>query len=601
MTDRLIRFLTSMKLAVTLLVMLALASVIGTIVPQNLPFNEYIVRFGPFWAELFAKLGVFHVYSSAWFTTLLLFLVFSLSLCFSEQLGAFFRQRKSQPSLPIHAGKRLHCRLSLNQMSRWLRTQGFKTRCDDDQLYAWKGNSRKIGYFFLHGGLLVLLLGALIDTNPLLKAQLISGSIQPVPFQTPPDQVDNKAILPADSGAFRANINLRPGEKTDRVYLITADGYLVRKLPFIIAIDDFRIDYYATGMPKGYTTSLTLFDPDGYPLVQGNIQVNHPLTWKGYTLYQSTFDDGGSIIEFLAWRPGSEQTKKNTMTVGERITVTLGGKPWQLEILDFQLHTVVRRQGGQTLNHGPRMVYRLTSPQGRQIWLESFMTPRTTEQGRRYHIMGVKHQSNAPFQTLVIPLDETGESRFWAWLAQLAKLSGEDQKSLLVRLFTLGGFDAIYQFIDKNIEEKEHDSIKKFYTGILLHKLNETLTQVYPKADARWRNDAIMAADALFAHQIPLWLQMRSFEQKLETGLIVAHYPGKPLIWTGSLLLAIGVLMMLYTKPIQIWIHLEETSDRDEMKMVIKSTDNHETARWNRKILGLCKGPDHEHDGNQFS
>ena len=80
-------FLSSMRFAVALLCVLAIASVIGTVLQQNQPPQNYVVKFGPFWAEMFRSLGLFDVYASWWFVLIMLFLVISTGLC----CGAIFR------------------------------------------------------------------------------------------------------------------------------------------------------------------------------------------------------------------------------------------------------------------------------------------------------------------------------------------------------------------------------------------------------------------------------------------------------------------------------------------------------------------------------
>ncbi|MGZ4957810.1 MAG: cytochrome c biogenesis protein ResB, partial [Methylomonas sp.] len=87
----LLRFLGSMNLAITLLVAIAIAAVIGTVVQQNQPYPDYVLKFGPFWFEVFKKLDLFNVYSSAWFLTILGFLVLSTSVCVYRNLPRILR------------------------------------------------------------------------------------------------------------------------------------------------------------------------------------------------------------------------------------------------------------------------------------------------------------------------------------------------------------------------------------------------------------------------------------------------------------------------------------------------------------------------------
>jgi len=73
-----------MSFAVSMLVFLGIASVIGTILKQNEPYENYIVKFGQFWFDFFEKIGLYDVYHSVWFLIILLFLVISTTLCITK-------------------------------------------------------------------------------------------------------------------------------------------------------------------------------------------------------------------------------------------------------------------------------------------------------------------------------------------------------------------------------------------------------------------------------------------------------------------------------------------------------------------------------------
>ena len=88
-------FLSSMRFAVSLLCVLGIASVIGTVLQQNLSYTDYIVKFGPFWSRIFQALGLFDVYSSIWFVVIMLFLVLSTGLCLWRNIPPFMREMRS--------------------------------------------------------------------------------------------------------------------------------------------------------------------------------------------------------------------------------------------------------------------------------------------------------------------------------------------------------------------------------------------------------------------------------------------------------------------------------------------------------------------------
>jgi len=73
--------LGSMSLAIILLMVLAIASVIGTVLLQNQDQTAYLQQFGSLWYWVFRSLGLFDMYHTWWFITLLGFLMLSLSSC----------------------------------------------------------------------------------------------------------------------------------------------------------------------------------------------------------------------------------------------------------------------------------------------------------------------------------------------------------------------------------------------------------------------------------------------------------------------------------------------------------------------------------------
>src|SRR6218665_1309246 len=85
-----VELLSSMRFAISLLALICIASVIGTVLKQNEPAVNYVNQFGPFWAALFAALGLNAVYSAWWFLLILAFLVLSTSLCIARNTPKIF-------------------------------------------------------------------------------------------------------------------------------------------------------------------------------------------------------------------------------------------------------------------------------------------------------------------------------------------------------------------------------------------------------------------------------------------------------------------------------------------------------------------------------
>src|SRR5690349_5550375 len=81
-----LELVSSMRFAISLLVVICIASTIGTVVRQHEPFNNYVNQFGPYWAEVFGTVGLYTVYSAGWFLLILAFLVISTSLCIARNV-----------------------------------------------------------------------------------------------------------------------------------------------------------------------------------------------------------------------------------------------------------------------------------------------------------------------------------------------------------------------------------------------------------------------------------------------------------------------------------------------------------------------------------
>ena len=88
---RLVLLMGSMDLAITLLLALAVASVIGTLLQQNQPYADYVIKFGPFWFEVFEAAGLYDVYSALWFLIVLTLLVLSTTVCVTRNAPSMIK------------------------------------------------------------------------------------------------------------------------------------------------------------------------------------------------------------------------------------------------------------------------------------------------------------------------------------------------------------------------------------------------------------------------------------------------------------------------------------------------------------------------------
>eukprot|EP01041_Mallomonas_annulata_P041067 gene41067-65068_t len=96
---------------------------------------------------------------------------------------------------------------------------------------------------------------------------------------------------------FRGNLLVAEGTQSSTAILNQSDGVLLQDLPFAIELKKFIVEYYSTGMPKLFASDVVVFDPETQERFEATIEVNKPLIYKGVTVYQSSFDDGGTKVQ----------------------------------------------------------------------------------------------------------------------------------------------------------------------------------------------------------------------------------------------------------------------------------------------------------------
>ena len=103
--------------------------------------------------------------------------------------------------------------------------------------------------------------------------------------------------------------------------LSQSDGVLLQDLPFSIELKKFIVDYYSTGMPKLFASEVVLHDRETGEQIPARIEVNHPASYKGIEIYQSSFDDGGSSVKLARrcrWRPRPSPSRSKARSAAVR-------------------------------------------------------------------------------------------------------------------------------------------------------------------------------------------------------------------------------------------------------------------------------------------
>ncbi|MCP9780005.1 MULTISPECIES: cytochrome c biogenesis protein ResB [Cyanobium] len=262
---RLVGWISDLRVAIVLLLVIAVTSGVGTAIPQREPADLYHRLYDPQpWLGLLNGDGVLalqldHVYSSGWFLGLLAWLALALLLCsWRRQWPALQAAlRWIDYSTPRQLSKLSVAetlstnspKASLDQLAGLLQRQGWQIQRHDDRLAARKGLLGRVGPLLVHAGMVVLMLGA------------AWGAL----------------------GGQRAEQYLAPGRSLE---LMDSRG----SSQLTLALDHFSIQRDPAGRPEQFTSQLRILEGDGSGgslLKQAEISVNHPLRFQGVTLYQA--------------------------------------------------------------------------------------------------------------------------------------------------------------------------------------------------------------------------------------------------------------------------------------------------------------------------
>lgn len=476
----LLDLLASMRFAIALLTVICIASAIGTVIRQAEPMVNYVDQFGPFWAEVFGALGLYRIYSTAWFLVILAFLVVSTSLCIARNTPKILADwRTYKEDIRARALLAFHHKASgvltapvaevEGRVLQVLQAQGWAIKTQKREassqgeagvmIAARLGKANKIGYIAAHTAIVLVCLGGLFDGDLVIKAQAWAQDLQP--FRGGSELANSR--LSERNPAYRAQLFVAEGQRTNASVINVEQGMLVQPLPFEIELKKFVVEYYDTGMPKRFASDIVIHDARVKLSKAFTVEVNHPVVYDGVTIFQSSFEDGGSRIKLRPVYLDQVGARKGPdvldATVGESGALpadwlTDGSTPLQLEVTGLRVINVenlAEAQGATPasdatdvrgvnladlskhlgsgakpvgdkalVNIGPSVAYKLRDAAGQAREYQNFMVPVTLDDHPMF-LLGVRDTPAEGFRYLRVPADQAMSLQGWLQLRHALK------------------------------------------------------------------------------------------------------------------------------------------------------------------------------------
>jgi cytochrome c biogenesis protein len=464
---RAVELLSSMRFAIALLVILSIASIIGTVLTQDDPYPNYVNQFGPFWADIFRALSLYNVYSAWWFMLILGFLLVSVSLCVIRNAPKMIADMKSwkdkvregslrafhhKAEFAVH-GTRANTAATLAKLSGKLGYKFVTRESEGATLIAAKrGALTRIGYIFAHLAIVVICIGGLLDSNLPIKFQMWLLGKSPINSSAVISDISPEHRLSTSNPTFRGYAWVPEGQHVSTAILNQQNGSLIQDLPFSIQLDKFIVDYYSTGMPKLFASDIVVIDHKTGARIPARVEVNKPFEYDGVSIYQSSFQDGGSQMQMTAWPMAGDSVK--TFPVGGAIGASAplgasapGADGQVVEFTDFRAINVEDVANGSGANDargvahhslkeafderlgsgakssrpldlhnvGPSVQYKVRGKDGQAREFNNYMLP-VDVNGERMLLAGMRMSPNDPFRYLRIPADSGGTVKEWMQL-----------------------------------------------------------------------------------------------------------------------------------------------------------------------------------------
>lgn len=379
------QFFSSMKLGLALLLIISVASVVGTVLPQDPQ----------------TRMPLYNIYGSIWFRALLAALCLNLVVCSLNRLK-FIRRSLGVPKTKVSENflkklgnytvikERVTETTAATNLTSALEGQGYRVHTETEEgatyVVADKGRFGVLGSFVTHLAFVVIALGAIIGNVTGFESYLMA--LEGNTYKYSSDIVRN--AIPVDA----------------------ADDFQIK-------VNDFKVEYQSDGWtPKDYLSDLSVLDANGKEVQRKTIEVNTPLVVNGVKFYQSSY---GPVVD-VKYTGADGQPQVYTVQEGD--TLPLPGTNEQLTIMrynpDYNPNNPMQPNSQEPKN--PAVVYRLIKGgQAQEIQVQMFNKPMNVSggtvefAGRYYTGLSVRKDPGVPTVILgcIVLTLGTFVSLFW--------------------------------------------------------------------------------------------------------------------------------------------------------------------------------------------
>ena len=260
------RQLTSMRTALILLLLLAVAAIPGSLFPQRSQNPIQVKQFfaeNPETAIWLDRLSLFNVFSSPWFSAIYLLLFISLIGCVLPRSIEHLKAIGAKPPLTPKYLDRMEFyteikKIDLDKVEKFLRKKHFRIRRDENSISAEKGYARETGNLLFHLSLVLILLAVGIGS------------------------------LLGSRGDAIVNVGDRFINTLTSYDILSFGKYQAEDSlpPFSLTVTDFKAEYDpVTNAAIDYELTVLTANPAGSKEIKKTIKVNQPLAYGSTKIY----------------------------------------------------------------------------------------------------------------------------------------------------------------------------------------------------------------------------------------------------------------------------------------------------------------------------